>query len=230
MQIRILPPADLDLRVKAPERTIATGARAGTSKARRQVVNLFRARTKAGGLGRLAMAWGAKAFPAKGRALGPSVFVYARGGEATLKALEAHGKGAVIRARHSKYLAVPTKLAGKYVMTGLGRERITPRLFEFKTGIKLQFLPSRGNRPPLLIARDVRVSGRTRVRAPKGGSRTKTGRLKSGIGTAVIFTLVPLVRLDRAYDLKRLTREAGALIRTSIIKGIDAAAREETGQ
>lgn len=226
----VLAPKDILARSENPQRIISVGSSQGARAARRPVTLLFRNAYKAAGLGRLSMAWFAAAYPRTGKTLVPSVFVSAKGGEQTRAALSIHGTGGIIRARRSKYLAVPTPLAGKYVTTGAGRKRITPRLFEMRTGIKLQFIPRRGSRPPLLVAADVRVSGRGRVRAPKGGATTKTGRLKSGISTAVIFILVPLVRVSKRANLRQLKKQGAQLVAQSVNAGISDAAVKEARQ
>lgn len=197
------------------------------ASSRRPVILLFRGSYKAAGLGRLAMAWTALVFPKGGKTLTPALFVTARGGEKTRAALEIHGLGGIIRAGRSKYLAVPTNLAGKFVSTAAGRERVTPKLFEQRTGIKLQFVPRRGSRPALLVASDVRVSPRGRVRNPKGGSRTKAGRFKSGISTAVVFVLVPMVVVRQRADLRALKRKAGALVSDHVSAGVGDAVINE---
>lgn len=227
MFVEVGSPKDLVERLAEPQKAIATGARLGMTSARVPVINLFRKAYRLGGLGRLAMAWVARSYPRGGKALSPSLWVTARGGANTRGALVAHGLGAVIRANKGRYLPVPTKLAGKYVKIGNARQRITPEAFERKTGIKLQFVPGRGGRPPLLVAPDVRVSGRGRVAAPKGGPRTKRGRYKSGISTAVMFVLVSAVRIKRSADLGRLKARGEKLVTHKVNLGISHAISKE---
>jgi len=56
-----------------------------------------------------------------------------------------------------------------------------------------------------LVVDGVRVSGKTgRVgRRAKGGSFTKTGRIKSGITTVVMFVMVPQVKIPKRLDVRR---------------------------
>ena len=48
----------------------------------------------------------------------------------------------------------------------------------------------------------INKSGRVGRRA-KGGAYTKTGRMKQGIATVVMFIMVPQVRLKKRLDVKR---------------------------
>jgi len=48
----------------------------------------------------------------------------------------------------------------------------------------------------------INKSGRT-GRLDKGGAFTKTGRMKQGMVTVVMFIMVPQVRLKKRLDVKR---------------------------
>ena len=58
----------------------------------------------------------------------------------------------------------------------------------------------------MLVVDGVRISGKTgRVgRCAKGGSYTKTGRLKFGITAVVMFVMAPQVKLPKRYKLQLL--------------------------
>ena len=76
-----------------------------------------------------------------------------------------------------------------------GGKRITPDMWEKKTGRRLRFVyRSRG--PSLLVADAVRLN----TRGQAAVSKSKTGR---GQVTAPIFLLVPQVKLRKRLDLAR---------------------------
>ena len=80
----------------------------------------------------------------------------------------------------------------------------------------------RSGRAALLVVDGVRVSAQTgRVgRQAKGGGRTKSGSLKQGIATVVMFVLVRQVKLRRRLNVaraaERWARKLPALIRRQV--------------
>ncbi len=62
----------------------------------------------------------------------------------------------------------------------------------------------RRNGPSLLVVDSVRINKSGRVgRRAKGGAYTKTGRMKQGIATVIMFFMVPQLRLKKRLDVKR---------------------------
>lgn len=121
------------------------------------------------------------------------------------KILDAHERGVTIRATGGKYLAIPTDAAPK---KGTDGKRVTPKTLPASFG-DLRFVPRRG-KPPLLVADNVRVSGAGRV---KGGTQTsnRNGRVRvrqsrSGV-SAVMFILVPQVKLKKKFDIKAISEK-----------------------
>jgi len=58
--------------------------------------------------------------------------------------------------------------------------------------------------PSLLVVDGVRVNKSGRVgRRAKGGAFTKTGRIKQGMATAVMFVMVPQARIRKRLDVRR---------------------------
>ena len=102
----------------------------------------------------------------------------------------AHETGPLIRSGNGFWLAIPLPAAGK----ALGGKRITPGMWEQKTGLRLRFVyRSRG--PSLLVA-----EGRLNSKGRAVALKSKTGR---GVATVPIFLLVPQVKLRKRLDLAR---------------------------
>ena len=103
----------------------------------------------------------------------------------------AHDTGPLIRSASGFWLAIPLPAAGR----ALGGKRITPGMWEQKTGLRLRFVyRSRG--PSLLVADAVRLN----TKGQAAVSKSKTGR---GQVTAPIFLLVRQVKLSKRLDLAR---------------------------
>jgi len=118
----------------------------------------------------------------------------------------AHDTGPLIRSASGLWLAIPLPAAGK----ALGGKRITPAMWEQKTGLKLRFVyRSRG--PSLLVADAVRLN----TRGHAAVSKSKTGK---GQVTAPIFILVRQVKLPKRLDLARDADRAQAAIPGSIVR------------
>ena len=118
----------------------------------------------------------------------------------------AHDTGPLIRSTSGFWLAIPLPAAGR----ALGGKRITPAMWEQKTGLRLRFVyRSRG--PSLLVADAVRLN----TRGQAAVSKSKTGR---GQVTAPIFLLVPQVKLPKRLDLARDAERALAAIPGSIVR------------
>jgi len=103
----------------------------------------------------------------------------------------AHDTGPLIRSGNGFWLAIPLPTAGK----ALGGKRITPAMWEQKTGLRLRFVYRRRG-PSLLVADAVRLN----TRGQAAVSKSKTGR---GQVTAPIFILVRQVKLPKRLDLAR---------------------------
>ena len=117
----------------------------------------------------------------------------------------AHDTGPLIRSGNGFWLAIPLPAAGK----ALGGKRVTPGMWEQKTGMKLRFVYRRRG-PSLLVADAVRLN----TRGQAAVSKSKTGR---GQVTAPIFILVRQVKLPKRLDLARDAERAQAAIPGSIV-------------
>jgi hypothetical protein len=118
----------------------------------------------------------------------------------------AHDTGPLIRSAEGFWLAIPLPAAGK----ALGGKRITPGMWEQKTGLRLRFVYRRRG-PSLLVADAVRLN----TRGQAAVSKSKTGR---GQVTAPIFLLVRQVKLSKRLNLARDAERAAAAIPGSIVR------------
>ena len=118
----------------------------------------------------------------------------------------AHDTGPLIRSASGFWLAIPLPAAGR----ALGGRRITPGMWEQKTGLRLRFVyRSRG--PSLLVADAVRLN----TKGQAAVSKSNTGR---GQVTAPIFLLIRQVKLPKRLDLARDAERAQAAIPGSILR------------
>ena len=118
----------------------------------------------------------------------------------------AHDTGPLIHPGNGFWLAIPLPAAGK----ALGGKRVTPVLWEQKTGLRLRFVYRRRG-PSLLVADSVRLN----TRGQAAVSKSKTGR---GQVTVPIFLLVRQVKLPKRLDLARDAERAQAAIPGSIVR------------
>lgn len=128
--------------------------------------------------------------------------------------IEGLDKGGMVRARRSKYLAVPLPTAQKMMGGGRNQARITPTLFERRTGLKLAVV-QRGGKNPLLVARGVRVtkSGRVRRLTERKATARMGARISlTGMASVPMFVLLPHVQLRKRIDVQRTAERWGAKI------------------
>lgn len=184
--------ADLHAEMRGIEKAVA----AGVKEAGDGLKGSLRKQVVTAGLGsRLARAWRSRAYPNKGHDAASLVWSKAP------QIIRTFDEGTVIRSKSGFWLAIPTPAAPK---RGVGGKRITPANFPEHRFGPLRFVYRR-NGPSLLVADSVRVSAKTgRVgRRAKGGGFTRAGRMKAGIATAVMFLLVPQVRMPKRLDVRR---------------------------
>ena len=143
---------------------------------------------------RLSRTWRERTYPNKGHDTASLVWSKAP------QIIRTFDEGAVIKSKSGLWLAIPTPSAPK---RGVGGKRINPSNFPEHRYGPLRFVYRRG-RPSLLVVDGVRINKSGRVgRRAKGGAFTKTGRMKQGMATVVMFIMVPQVRLKKRLDVKR---------------------------
>lgn len=192
MDIRLALSTDLEKEFRAEA---LRGERAATGAVRRAGNGLkdeLRRQTRQAGLGnKLAAAWRADIYPRTGESLKAASAVYSK---APVLA-RVFSEGATIRSKSGLFLAIPTESAPR---RGVGGKRISPATFPEHTLGRLRFVYRRGG-PSLLVVDGVRVGRTGTVRRAKSAT-TKTGRLRKGISTVVMFLLVPQVRIRKRID------------------------------
>ena len=200
---------DMRAELRRIERAIPGGVKAAgdglKGSLRKQVV--------AAGLGaRLSRTWRGRTYANKGH--DAASLVWSKAPQIML----AFDRGALIKGKGGRWLAIPTPAAPK---RGVGGKRLTPATFPTARHGPLRMV-RRSGRAALLVVDDVRVSAKTgRVgRQAKGGGRTKSGSYKQGIATVAMFVLVRQVKLRRRLNVARAveswTRRLPALIRRQV--------------
>ena len=170
--------------VAAGQKAVSTTmAQAGTS-----LKSAWRTQITGAGLGqRLANTIQSQSYPKGKNSLDAAALVWSN----APVIIGAHDTGPLIRSGNGFWLAIPLPAAGK----AMGGKRITPGMWEQKTGLRLRFVyRSRG--PSLLVADAVRLN----TRGQAAVSKSKTGK---GQVTAPIFLLVRQVKLPKRLDLAR---------------------------
>ncbi len=176
----------------------ATMAQAGAS-----LKSAWRGQITGAGLGqRLANTIRSQTYPKGRNSLDAAALVWSN----APAIIGAHDTGPLIRSDSGFWLAIPLPAAGK----AMGGKRITPGMWEQKTGLRLRFVyRSRG--PSLLVAEAVRLN----TRGQGVVSRSKTGK---GQVTAPIFLLVRQVKLPKRLDLARDADQARARVPEMIVE------------
>jgi hypothetical protein len=151
------------------------------------------------GLGeRLGRAVGAKVYPPSGKgSLDAAGFVYPRGRKAAA-IFDSWNQGATITAHGGKYLAIPTKEAGR----GWRNTKAKPQEFEQRTGIKLRFVKLKNGNAVLVGDAIAAKSGRGRRAATKG--RRAQGRT---VQSLVFFILIRSAKIPKRLDFDAIARK-----------------------
>lgn len=185
--------------VEAGQKAVSTTmAAAGTS-----LKSAWRLQITGAGLGqRLANSIRSQTYPKGRNSLDAAALVWSN----APVIIGAHESGPLIRSANGFWLAIPLPAAGK----ALGGKRMTPALWEKKTGMRLRFV-YRKRGPSLLVADAVRLN----TKGQAAVSKSKTGR---GQVTAPIFILVRQVKLPKRLDLARDAERAQAAIPGSIVR------------
>ena len=182
--------------LKDAERGVTAGVRRATEGLKAEL----RGQVTGAGLGeRLARTWRSEVYPRAGASLAAAGLVWSK----APKLVSAFATGAIIRSRHGLFLAIPTEAAGR---VGDGRKRITPGGWERRTGLRLHFVYRRGG-PSLLVADNVRLTGRGRAARNEGRRGGVSYTRLTGRTTVPIFVLVPQVTLKKRLDVEAAARK-----------------------
>ena len=192
-------------------RQIGKAVAAGVKEAGGGLKSDLRKQVVSAGLGiRLSRTWRERTYPNKGHDAATLIWSKAP------QIIRTFDKGTVIKSKSGFWLAIPTPSAPK---RGIGGRRINPSNFPEHRFGKLRFVYRRRG-PSLLVVEGVRISSKTgRVgRRAKGGALTKTGRMKSGMTTVVMFMLVPQVRMPKRLDVRRSAKRWAAQLPVLILR------------
>jgi hypothetical protein len=183
---------DMTAELRGIERAVATGTR----DAGRGLKTELRRQVGSAGLGqRLANSWRDRHYP--NRKLDAASLVYTKAPQI----IRAFDEGAVIRSRRGRFLAIPTENAPR---KGTDGRRISPRTFPEHRFGPLRFVP-RKTGPSLLVVDGLRASYSRQTGELRGFRRATERAQRSGQGltTAVMFLLVPQVKLRKRLDVAR---------------------------
>jgi hypothetical protein len=199
MKLALSIVGDIARTMEAETRAGQKAVTAAMRKAGAGLKSAWRAQITGAGLGaRLARTIRSEQYPKGRRSLNAAALVWSK----APVIVGAHDTGPLIRSKNGFWLAIPMPVAGKSSRGG----RVTPGAWERRTGMRLRFVYRRTG-PSLLVADNVRVSKAGRVR--ENITRHKDGRVSSrlqGRATAVIFLLVPQVKLPKRLDLAQDAR------------------------
>jgi Family of unknown function (DUF6441) len=174
------------------ERAVTTGARAAGQGLRTEL----RRQVASAGLGqRLANSWRDKHYPNQN--LDAASLVYTKAPQI----IRAFDEGAVIQSRRGRFLAIPTENAPR---KGTDGRRISPSTFPEHRFGPLRFVPRRSG-PSLLVVDRLRASFSRQTGELRGFRRAteRARRSGQGLATAVMFLLVPQVKLRKRLDVAR---------------------------
>ena len=185
---------DMDRELGKVRKSILTGVKE-TGLGLKQ--DLRRQVTHAGLGKRLAYSWRGEFYPNKG--LDAASYLYTKAPDI----IRAWDKGAVIRARRSKWLAIPTDQAPK---KGIDGKRLTPANFNESRYDKLRWVERKGNHP-LLVVDEVKLGKTGKVTRRQKQAHAKSGNYKKGIVTVVMFIMVKQVRLNKKLNVQKATKQ-----------------------
>ena len=188
--------------------SLAEGKRAvqrGVSIAGGDAQGDWRGQIAGAGLGsRLQRTIRKKVYPEGRNSLRAAALVWSNAG----KIVDAFERGVTIRSENGFYLAIPLPAAG----TQVGGKRITPGLWEKKTGRRLQFVFRKG-KPPLLV--DTGTVTRAAPRVAFGERQRERRGFKNR--SIPIFVLKPSVKLPKKLSLMATANAAQARLPELIV-------------
>lgn len=212
MKVTVEIDGDLD---KLMRREVLAGERAVKAAMASAALALkadWRAQVTGSGLGaRLANAVRHKVYPESGPSLNSAALVYAQPNRkptaSAADLLDVFNRGAVISSSAGFWLAIPLPAAGS---AGRGA-RMTPAMWEQKTGRKLTFIYRKG-KPGLLVDIGIKRAGNVMVRRRVRGGTKLAEPTTFRNRTVPIFALVRQVKLPKRLNLyPAAERIAGAI-------------------
>jgi hypothetical protein len=216
----------LEQEVYAGERAVTRGVRAETERLkaelRQQAVSAFGSRGRG-----IANAWRARMFPQSGESLGAAGIVWTK----VPSIIDAFERGATIRARGGRYLAIPTGFNAPQGRRGRGM-RVTPQqMVASRQAFLRPFRSGRGFVWCLPVRQGESV-GRRRAPLIAGGmAEVATARRKGAAawqqallaqGFVPMFLLVPQVQLAKRLDVRGAGHRALARLPAAVVREWEA--------
>ena len=194
-------------------REYLAGERAVTAvmdRAGRSVKRAWRGKITGAGLGRrLANTIRARRYPEGTVSMDAAALIWSKAPEI----VGAFERGALIRSKDGFWLAIPIDRVARR-MRGPRNARITPHLWEERTGKRLRFVYRKGRFP--LLVDDGTARGR-RTSDPLGFKASRRRFRKNVV--IPIFVLVPQVRLPKRLDLAREAERVASKVPAMIVEG-----------
>lgn len=211
LAFRVTVHGDLDAMMQAEIRAAARAVKSGVGGATLALKDDWRAQVRGANLGaRLANTIRGEVYP-KGRdSANAGGLVYTK----APKIIDAHDKGEVIRSKDGFWLAIPLPAAGR----GVGNAKMTPVLWEKRTGRELRFVYRKG-RTAMLVDVGKVAHGRNSMvsrMSRKGFHSTFTPRGFSN-RSVPMFILTPLARLKNRMDLMAAAERIAATVPGRIV-------------
>ncbi len=174
---------------------------------------------------KLPKSWRAKVFPTGRNSVDAAAWVDTKAPDL----MKVFAEGATVNARGGRWLAIPTDAAGtqglragasRFGSRG-SRERVTPRGFERRTGLRLRFVAEGGAfaaRKAVLVVDQAQRRRATGIAYPYTG-RGQGSKLYGPEGrTIVVFILVRQVRLKKKLDVDSEARAVEARLPDLLLK------------
>jgi hypothetical protein len=216
----------LEQELRAGERAVTRAVRAETERLkaelRQQAKSAFGDRSR-----NIANAWRSRVFPQAGESLGAAGIVWTK----VPSIIDAFERGATIRARGGRYLAIPTGFNAPQGRRGRGM-RVTPQqMVASRQAFLRPFRSGRGFVWCLPVRQGVRV-GRRRAPLIAGGmAEVATARRKGAAawqqallaqGFVPMFLLLPQVQLAKRLDVRGAGHRALARLPAAVVREWEA--------
>lgn len=216
--IRAVITGNLRASLEREVKQTATALRAAVQRAGTEVQSELRAQARAARFsdqGRsIANTWRLQTYPRAGvgaQTFRPAALVFSK----MPTVVHAFEEGATVLPQEGGFLAIPLPAAGR----GPRGKRMTPRLFEQRTGLRLRLVYRRG-RPSLLVVDNARLGRAGVVRANTGISRARQGRATftriAGRTTVPVFVLLPRVKLPKLLDVRGVAARASSRLAAAV--------------
>lgn len=156
-----------------------------------------------------------RVYPETGESTSAAALVWSK----APKIVAAFDEGALIRGKDGFWLAVPIDPIARR-MRGPNNRKVTPGLWEQRTGRRLEFIYRKG-RPPLLVDTGVPLARERYDRLDHQTSRYRrwvAGGRRRARAWKPIFVLLPQVKLRKRLDINRLARKWQGLLPGMIVR------------